>query len=195
MTNDQNDNLGQIVSHLMRGILYRDDKPELWASMERLEGAVRDYLKVIGLELEIFQSDGFAFLKNREIDDGTNPVARLVSRRSLSYPVSLILALLRRKLTEHDAFSSDPRLILHVDEVRDMVSAFFPGGSNEVKVQKRLDAHLQRIRELGFIRFLDNKKEKLEVMRILKAYIDAQWLSDLDSKLEEYLELGGEGHE
>jgi hypothetical protein len=195
MINEQNDNLGQVVSSLMKGILYRDDKPELWESMERLEGAVRDYLKVIGLELEIYVSDGFAFLKNSIPGDGGIQISPLVSRRSLSYPLSLILALLRRKLTEHDAFSGDSRLILHVDEVRDMVSAFFPGGSNEVKVLKRLDAHLQRIAELGFIRFIDSNKDKLEVKRILKAYIDAQWLSQLDSKLEEYLQYGGEGNE
>jgi hypothetical protein len=57
-------------------------------------------------------------------------------------------------------------------------------------VQKRLDAHLQRIQELGFIRFLGGKKEKLEVRRILKAFVDAQWLSDFEEKLKEYAAYG-----
>jgi hypothetical protein len=71
-----------------------------------------------------------------------------------------------------------------------MVSAFFPASNNEVKILKRLNSYLQRIHELGFIRFLDVKKEKFEVKRIIKAYIDAQWLSDFDVKLGEYLTHG-----
>lgn len=184
------DDLPPVVTHLMRGILYKEEKPHLWESMERLEGAVRDYLKVIGLELEVYESDGFAFLRSREEGESDYPLPRLISRRQLSYPVSLILALLRRKLTEQDTTTGESRLILPVDEVRDMVSAFFPTGSNEVKIQRRIDAHLARIQELGFIRFLGHDKNRIEVRRILKAFIDAQWLSDFDARLHEYLEYG-----
>ncbi|MBN2655944.1 MAG: DUF4194 domain-containing protein [Spirochaetales bacterium] len=186
------DELSPVVTHLMRGILYKEEKPHLWESLEKLEGAVRDYLKVIGLDLEIYESDGFAFLKSRETGEGESSLPRLMARRQLTYSVSLILALLRRKLTEHDAFSGETRLILSLDEVRDMVSAFFPSGSNEVKALKRLDTHLARIQELGFIRFIGKNREKIEVRRILKAFIDAQWLSDFDARLEEYLEYGKE---
>jgi len=191
MEPNERENLSPVVIQLMRGILYKEDKPRLWESMERLEGPIRDYLQVIGLDLEIYPGDGFAYLKSRETEEEEPSLPRLLARRQLSYPVSLILALLRRKLTEHDAFSGEARLILDTDEIRDMVSAFFPGGSNEVKIQKRMDAHLQRIQELGFIRFLDAGKEKVEVKRILKAYIDAQWLNDLNTRLEEYLAHGG----
>ena len=155
-------------------------------ALVRYEGPVRDYLSVIGLDLEIHDSDGFAYLRTKDSHEGESPLPRLVARRPLSYPVSLILALLRRKITEHEASSGDVRLILEVHELRDMVSAFFPSSSNEVKVQSRLDVHLKKIHDLGFIRFLDQKKEKIEVKRILKAFIDAQWLSDFDAKLSEY---------
>ena len=163
--------------------------------MEHLEGAVRDFLSVINLDLEIYDSDGFAYLLSKEQEEGDPSLPRIMARRPLSYPVSLILAILRRKLTEHDTYSSEPRLILEVDEFTDMVSAFFPTSNNEVKVLRRMDAHLQRIHDLGFIRFLDAKKEKFEVKRILKAYIDAQWLHDFNEKLEEYLAHGSDTDE
>ncbi|MBN2859703.1 MAG: DUF4194 domain-containing protein [Sphaerochaetaceae bacterium] len=178
--------ISPVVIQLMKGILYKEEKAALWEALIRYEGPVRDYLFIIGLDLEIHDSDGFAYLRTKDSQEGETPLPRLVARRPLSYPVSLILALLRRKITEHEASSGDTRLILEVSELRDMVSAFFPSSSNEVKVQSRLDAHLKKIYDLGFIRFLDQKKEKIEVKRILKAFIDAQWLSEFDAKLSEY---------
>lgn len=192
MEHHENDSISEVVIHLMRGILYKEEKPSIWQVMEHFEGAVRDYLAVINLDLEIYDSDGFAYLRSKEQEEGTPSLPRIMARRPLSYPVSLILAVLRRKLTEHDTYSSEPRLIIEVDEFSEMVAAFFPASNNEVRTLKRMDAHLQRIHDLGFIRFLDAKKEKFEVKRILKAYIDAQWLSDFKGKLEEYLEHGSE---
>ncbi len=189
METSETQNISPVVIHLMKGILYREEKPSLWDALERFEGPLRDYLRVLGLEVEIYESDGFAYLRTKESEEGEQELPRLIARRRLSYPVSLILALLRRKLAEHEAASSEARLILEVSELRDMISAFFPSSSNEVKVQNRLDAHLKKIQDLGFIRFLDTKKGKIEVKRILKAFVDAQWLSDFDRKLSEYLNL------
>ena len=195
MEHNETEDLSQVVIHLMRGILYKEDKPKVWQSMELAEGPVRDYLSTINLDLHIYDSDGFAYLQSKEPEEGAPPLPRIMARRPLSYPVSLMLALLRRKLTEHDTYSSELRLIIGLEEFTNMVSSFFPTSNNEVKVLKRLDAHLQRIHDLGFIRFLDAKKDKFEVKRILKAYIDAQWLSDFDGKLAEYLAQGSESDE
>ncbi len=192
MEQHDTEELSEVVIHLMKGILYKEDKPKVWQSMEHAEGPVRDYLATINLDLRIYDSDGFAYLQSKEEEEGAPPLPRLMARRPLSYPVSLMLALLRRKLTESDTYSSEPRLIIGVDEFTNMVSSFFPTSNNEVKVLKRLDAHLQRISDLGFIRFLDAKKDKFEVKRILKAYIDAQWLNDFDTKLQEYLTHGSD---
>ena len=192
MEHNDTEDISAVVIHLMRGILYKEEKPKIWEAMELAQGPVRDYLAVIYLELEIYDSDGFAYLKSKEQEDGDPSLPRIMARRPLSYPVSLLLALLRRKLTEHDTYSSEPRLIIEVGEFVDMVSAFFPTSNNEIKVLKRMDAHLQRIHDLGFIRFLDAKKDKFEVKRILKAYVDAQWLSDFNKKLEEYLTHGSD---
>lgn len=195
MERHDSEDISQVVIHLMRGILYKEEKPKVWDIMEHAEGPVRDYLSVINLDLEIYDSDGFAYLKSKEQEEGDPSLPRIMARRPLSYPVSLLLAMLRRKLTEHDTLSSEPRLIIEVGEFTDTVSSYFPTSTNEVKVLKRMDAHLQRINDLGFIRFLDAKKEKFEVKRILKAYIDAQWLHDFDVKLEEYLTHGSESDE
>jgi hypothetical protein len=40
--------------------------------------------------------------------------------------------------------------------------------------------------ELGFLRRLRGQAEIFEVRRILKAFVDAQWLAELDQRLAEY---------
>ena len=41
---------------------------------------------------------------------------------------------------------------------------------------------------VGFLRQLKDQKNTFEVRRILKSFVDAQWLSEMDKRLAEYLE-------
>lgn len=43
-----------------------------------------------------------------------------------------------------------------------------------------------KIAELGFIRRLRGQGQMIEVRRIIKAFVDAQWLADFDERLAEY---------
>jgi len=42
------------------------------------------------------------------------------------------------------------------------------------------------VAKLGFLRALKGDGERYEVRRVLKAFVDAQWLEQLDTKLAEY---------
>ncbi|HAS83782.1 MAG TPA: hypothetical protein DCS43_14195 [Verrucomicrobia bacterium] len=180
--------LSSVVVPLLRGVLYREENPGLWGSLLKLQASVRDYVAVIGLELLLDEAEGYAFLRSRQDldEDGTMTIPRLVARRQLSYPVSLLLALLRKKLAEFDAGGGDIRLILSRDEVVELIRIFLPAGSNEVKLIDQVDATLNKIAELGFIRRLRGQGQMIEVQRIIKAFIDAQWLADFDERLAEY---------
>jgi len=180
--------LSSVVVPLLRGVLYREENPGLWGSLLKLQASVRDYVAVIGLELLLDEAEGYAFLRSRQDvdEDSSTPISRLVARRQLSYPVSLLLALLRKKLAEFDAGGGDIRLILSRDEVVELIRIFLPAGSNEVKLIDQVDATLNKIAELGFIRRLRGQGQMIEVQRIIKAFIDAQWLADFDERLAEY---------
>jgi hypothetical protein len=41
--------------------------------------------------------------------------------------------------------------------------------------------------DMGFLRRMRGQDNHFEVRRILKAYVDGQWLSDFDARLDEYL--------
>ena len=185
---ENGDRLPVILVALLKGVVYREDNSRKWQDLIDHQGPVRDYLSVIGLELLFFEDEGFAFLKNRERNEDNQDIPQLIVRRQLSYPVSLLLAQLRRKLAEHDASSGEERLIIEKQEIINLLGTFFVQGSNEVQFIRKVDGALQKVSELGFIRFLGDKKEKIEVKRIIKAFVDAQWLQEFDTRIEEYLE-------
>ena len=111
---------------------------------------------------------------------------RLVQRRPLSFPVSLILVLLRKKLAEFDATSGDTRLVIGRDDIADQMRLFLPDTANEARLLDRMDTHLNKVVELGFLRRLRAQDGHFEVRRVLKAFVDAQWLDEFTQRLDTY---------
>jgi hypothetical protein len=182
--------LGQVLIMLMRGPLYRDEREVLWRQLLALRRRVDDYVQVLGMTVEIDEIKGYAYLRSNIDDDNPSAVPRLIPRRALSYPVSLLLALLRRRLAEHDATSSDARLVLTRDEIVRLLQDFLTAGTNEARLVDRIDAHIKRVSELGFLRELSGQPGHFEVRRILEAFVDAQWLAEFDARLSEYATAG-----
>nr|VFJ58964.1 MAG: protein of unknown function (DUF4194) [Candidatus Kentron sp. DK] len=185
---DSPQELPSVVIPLLKGVIYQEDNPGLWGALLTLQASVRDYVAVLGLELMVDEAEGYAFLRSRQVSDEEEGAAipRLITRRQLSYPVSLLLALLRKKLAEFDAGGSDTRLILSRDQVLELIRIFLPAGTNEAKLTDQIDTTLNKIAELGFIRRLRGQGQMIEVRRIIKAFVDAQWLADFDARLAEY---------
>ncbi|MGO4245678.1 DUF4194 domain-containing protein [Paenarthrobacter sp. RAF54_2] len=176
--------LPAVVTRLFKGVVYAEADQKIWQSLITLTSQVRDYVAVLGLNLILDESEGYAFLKSREDPEGTLP--RLIPRRQLTFDVSLLLALLRKRMLEFDTNSSELRLIMSEAEIKDMVSVFLPESSNEARILDRLGTNIKKVVELGFLRRLKGETETYEVMRILKAYVDAQWLEEFDARLADY---------
>ncbi|MBU2736338.1 DUF4194 domain-containing protein [Acidithiobacillus caldus ATCC 51756] len=173
----------------------REQDERQWAALLNLQARVRDYVAVLNLELVLDEAEGYAFLKSRPEpaeDDPSPRLPRLVARRPLSFPVSLLLALLRKKLAEFDAGGGDTRLVLSRDEIVELVRVFLPDGPNEAKLIDQIETTINKVVELGFLHKLKPASGSLagqanfEVRRILKAFVDAQWLAELDARLAAY---------
>lgn len=196
--------LSALVIVLLKGVIYQDQdssSASLWNALLNLQSRVRDYVAVLGLELVLDESEGYAFLRSRteSDDDAALKLPRLIARRPLSFPVSLLLALLRKKLAEFDASGGQEgngqRLVLSRDEIVELVRVFLPESSNEAKLIDQIETHLNKIVELGFLRKLKTSAANqggtsgqavFEVRRILKAFVDAQWLAEFDARLAAY---------
>ena len=189
--------LSVAVTQLMKGAVYRETHDRAWSHLLQLQPQVRDHVAVLGLQVVIDEAEGYAFLRQRPADeDDERQLPRLIPRRALSFHVSLLLALLRKKLAEFDAQGGETRLMLTRAQIAEMLRVFMPATSNEARLLDRIDEHIGKAEQLGFLRQAKNGEQVYEVRRILKAFVDGQWLADLDAKLAEYSALlGGDGED
>ncbi len=179
--------LSYVVIPLMKGAVYRDTHDRAWKHLLELQPRVRDYVGTMGLQVVIDEAEGYAFLRQQPADpDEANPLPRLIPRHALSFHVSLLLALLRKKLAEFDAQGGDTRLIFTRAQITEMIRVFLPATSNEARLMDKIDEHIGKVERLGFLRPVKNAEQSFEVRRILKAFIDGQWLADFDERLAEY---------
>ncbi len=189
---NQETQLSLVVLTLLKGIMTREQDEKLWSHLLRIQSRVRDYLRVINLELFLDEAEGFAWLKNRTTEEGETELPRLVPRHRLSYNLSLLLALLRRKLAEQDAKGGETRLVVTTGEILDLLGLFLAETSNEARRRDTIMTQITKAEDLGFLKRLNPGSDSWEVRRILGAFIDAQWLSDFDKKLDAYRQGGEE---
>jgi hypothetical protein len=186
--------LSLVLVHLMKGPLYRDSHEKFWGLLLGERNNVSDYVAVLGLNVVVDEAEGYAYLRSQPADDDAPEFPRLVARRTLSFHVSVLLALLRKRLAEFDASSAEVRLVLSRDQIVEMLRLFVPDSTNDARLVDNIDANINKVVDLGFLRRLRGEQDLFEVRRILKAYIDGQWLSEFDARLDEYLaELNRDG--
>ncbi|MBZ0091201.1 MAG: DUF4194 domain-containing protein, partial [Sulfuricellaceae bacterium] len=164
----------------------REQTPQLWHDLLALEAATRDYLAVLGLDLDLDDAEGYAFVRQRDGGDEENPPPRLVARRPLSYPVSLLCVLLRKRLLEADASGGETRTMITRADMLDLMRTFLPEASNEARIVDKIDEHIGKVEKMGFLRELAAQRGTYEIRRVLKAFVDGEWLADFDARLEEY---------
>lgn len=94
--------------------------------------------------------------------------------------------LLRKRLVEFETTGGDGRLVLTTDQIVEMLRVFQAESTNDARVVDQAETTIKKAAELGFLRPLRGQNDHWEVRRILKAYVDAQTLSDFAGKLREY---------
>lgn len=194
---------------LLKAPIYRQKQPELWQWLERDQYQVRQYFGQIALSLVIDEAEGYAFLRQIELSEaeldhpvlldtdntdgksseqakGAMELPRLIAKRTLPFAQSLLLVMIRKRLAEHDSEESSPRLVITRNEVHQWLMPYFSNENNEVKQQREFNSLLNKVAELGFIRPLKNYPDEFEVQRIIKAFIDAEHISQQLTLLTEY---------
>lgn len=189
--NDMTSAFPLVLVTLMKGVLWREDDERRWSQLLSLQARVRDHVVPLGLALEIDEADGYAFLRQKPQEPGEEPLPRLVPRRPLGFAVSLLLVLLRKKIAEADAGGGDRRVVLRRDDLVDLLRQFLPTTTNEAKLVDQMGAHLNRVVELGFLRPLRGREEEYEVVPLIKAFVDAQWLEQLLAAYRPIAEASG----
>ncbi len=180
--------LSPVVIQLLKGPIYRDTHDALWDPLLKQRTQIADYVAVLGLRVEVSDTDGFAYLTSLPDDVDTVALPRLIKRHKLPFHASMLLALLRKRLAEFDADSTEGQLVVTTQQLTEMMRLYLPDASNEVKIHRDIEGSVNRVKELGFLRQLRGTSDQFEVRPILRAFVDGQFLADLDAELNRYLD-------
>lgn len=174
-----------VVINLLKGAVYKTDEQN-WKLLNEYKEEIKKYFEVMGLFIFIDDGEGYAFLRQREYTEDEKYIPKLIDKRQMSYPVTLLCVLLRKRLLESDITGGETRIIITKDKIKDMMKIFLPGGSNEAKVLDKVNEYINKVVEYGFLRKLKNEQEEYEINRILNAYITADKLQQIEHDLREY---------
>ena len=187
--NPAQEEFGIPAVYLLKGILYRQQE-EAWNLLLRYRSRLQDYFAVLGVELLVEEGEGYAYLRQRprdEEEEGDFP--RLMSRRRLSYPITLLIVLLRKRLLEFEAEGNETRLVLSHSDIIEMMRIYWDElDTNERRREDQLQLHIKKLMTYGFLQPLKAEKGRYEVNRILKAYVPIEKLNEILEQLKSYAE-------
>lgn len=182
----------QVIVKLLQGGIY-DDNEKMWNELLLHEMQVREYFDRIAIEVIIAKGDGYAFLRQVELDEEGKTIG-LIRRMPLSYEVTLICVLLREWLDEFEVSDTDTRnLYVSHKALRERMELFFKEKSNQMKLFRELDRYIDEIVRLGFLKVIrkndaSRDETQYEVRRIIKAKITNDKLEEFRNKLAHELQ-------
>ena len=142
----------------------------------------------------IDKAEGYAYLKqqtpiseNQEAETTETDELRLVRRRPLPYAVSLMCLLLRKYLIENDQEGTSVKAVLSRQELESQMRLYLKESSNEAKTTTQITQTINKVTELGFLRKMNSETEQYEVNRIIKAFVNAEQVSEWLERYKEYV--------
>lgn len=188
-----------VLIALLKGIVYSHQE-EIWNTLilPENERDVRNYFADIHLDVIIDKSEGYAYLKQQstelpeeteETEQETAP--RLIRKRQLTFHVSLLCILLRKYLIENDQEGESIKAILSREEIESQMKLYLKESSNEATTYKQIDNAIRKVEDEGFLRRMKTEQEQYEVNRIIKAFVNADQISDLLERYKEYVKQTG----
>ena len=173
-------------AHLFGGPLYLEDGA-LWKTLLSDIAEIGNYFRQIGLELVVDETEGFAFLRQFE-PRADERVPRLVRRQKLTYDATLLLVCLRDELNRFDTQTADQTVLRRTRrELQELVGGFLRESNNQVRDLKSVDAAIEQLRAMGFIKPAGTSApDTFEVRRIIKARFGAGELEAVKERLKRH---------
>lgn len=177
------------ATKLLQGPVF-EDQEEIWRDIRQYEVELIKYFERIAIELVIDKRDGYAYLKQIELDENGTTIG-LIRRVPLTYELTLVCVLLREWMQESESDNLETaNLYITPKQFRDRLEMFFKEKTNELKFVKELNRHLDSCEKLGFLKVLyksetNSDEDRYEVKRIIKARITNEELLRFKQILED----------
>jgi len=178
-----------VIVKLLQDTLY-DENEKVWNDLLQYQIPITQYFDKIAIDLILEKEDGYAYLKQIELDEEKNTIG-LVRRTPLKYEPSLICVFLREMLDDFETNNVDQRnLYVTHKQLKETIELFFKEKANKVKLFAKFDSYIDTIVEVGFLKIIskpENSKDetRYEVRRIIKAKITNDVLETFKKKLEQ----------
>jgi hypothetical protein len=178
-----------VIVKLLQDTLY-DENEQVWNDLLQYQIPITQYFDKIAIDLILEKEDGYAYLKQIELDEEKNTIG-LVRRTPLKYEPSLICVFLREMLDDFETNNVDQRnLYVTHKQLKETIELFFKEKANKVKLFAKFDSYIDTIVDVGFLKIIskpENSKDetRYEVRRIIKAKITNDVLENFKKKLEQ----------
>ena len=180
---------------LLQGAIYENEEPEAWKLLQQYQREIAAYFDQIGISLFIEPADGYAFLEQKESEEGDSKSVRLIRHYPLSFELSLLCVLLREALEQFDVSQNTSSiLVLKASEIRGMLSIYFKEKTDQTKLYKELNRYLNQAAEIGILKNLSAKDlnktgdadidPAYEVRRIIRAKVSTDFLAEFKDRLQ-----------
>lgn len=175
------------VRKLLQGVVYHEDG-KIWQQVRDYEFPLRDYLGRIGLGIHLDTLGGFAYLYEMGRDENDQmSLPPLTQRRPLSFPVTLLLVLLRERLDEHEMRQVDQdSLRLTYEDMHEMMVVFMGDQRDARRTEQTIENSVKSLVRLGYLK--EHASGDYTVRPVLRAKVDADALEDIKQKLVNYAE-------
>ncbi len=183
------------VVALLKGVVNNTGKDKLWTTIKEKRWAIEEYVSKIGLALVVHEDDGYAYLKQRNDEDEEKILPRLMQKRQVDFRTSLVLVLLRKEMIELNKLGNSERFIITQTSFYETIIPYLKETTDEVKQKKEIDLVLKKVQEMGFIKILNNKDNDIEIFQLVRGFVTAQLVEDVDVKLKEYLKYNSADEE
>ena len=183
------------ILYLSKGIVHRH-QDDIWQRLQQHLGEVKRHFATAGLEVYMDEAEGYALLRQLPYADEQANWPKLSEKRPLSYPVTLLSVLLRKRLLEADAQDGTGGVVVSGSELKEQLAVFLPTtGTDETKLTRQMDTYLNQLIDLRFLRKLTGEDDRYEISRVLTAYIKIEDLETLAEKLRQHHATWAKGRE
>ena len=174
---------------LLKGPVEATDT-NAWEDILNYQSEINKYLMNIGIELIVKRDEGFAYIK--QIVDDEDRTTGLIPRQQLGFEISVILIILRQMLEEFDSNMDElyaTERFVSADELKERIEIFLPERFNRVKLLSEIDAYINRIVSLGYLKLIKRDNvNTYQIHRIIKEKVTLDKLQEFKDKLQEYVE-------
>lgn len=148
----------------------------LWPILVRDEAAIRSRLSELFLQLVIDRDLQVAFTRQAETGDLEAP--RLLRRANLTFLDSLLLLLLRQRLTQAEAHGE--RAVVSSDEMVELLGVYEQlGNTDRALFEKRIRASIEKIKKHSILRKIRSSEDRFEISPTLKLLFSSEEIQAL----------------